>query len=732
MTRPDSSANPAFTLDPDGVGWITFDDPDRSQNVLDESVMSTLRRRLEQARTSAADGRLSVLVFISGKPGRFIAGANIDDIAAITDPADGELKARLGQQLYQQIEELAVPTVAAIDGLCLGGGFELALACRFRVCSDAEATRMALPEVQLGLLPGWGGTTRLPRLVGLRAALEPLLSGASVRPSKARRIGLVSQVLPAAGFRQHVHAFAERTPALGSQASRPAHRWPSRLVDDSLIGRQLVLRVARRRVRAKTGGHYPAPLKIIEVLLRGLSRPVDEALAIEAEGFGELTATSVHANLLHLFRMRERARKTRLHFPGFEPESIARLGVLGAGVMGGGIAQLAAAEGIEARLKDIHDVAISGGLRHARELFSKAVKGRRMTRIAADRALERIAGGLTWSGFAQADLVVEAVVERMDVKRAVLRECEAQVSDRCIIATNTSSLSVDVMAGALRHPERFAGLHFFNPVHRMPLVEIVRGHKTSPQTLATLHAVTVALGKVPIVCADGVGFVVNRILGPYLNEAGFLLADGATVDEIDQVALTFGLPMGPLRLMDEVGLDIARHVGASLHEAFGERMVPAPPLLALAGSERLGRKNGSGFYRYEKGVDQGVDETVYAELGESVPTARGVEAGGPGPDAIRSRLVLVMINEAARVLDEEIVTEAGEVDLGMIMGTGFPPFRGGLLRFADTLHPRGLVERLRHLEVSVGPRFAPAPLIERLASENRTFYDAFPAVSRVS
>jgi 3-hydroxyacyl-CoA dehydrogenase/enoyl-CoA hydratase/3-hydroxybutyryl-CoA epimerase len=726
MTSTPPPANPHFTLDADGVGWITFDDPERRLNVLDEAVMARFADLVEEAHRRAVEGDMDVLVLESGKAGSFMAGADLDAIAEISDPGDGEEKARQGQAIYLALENLPVPTVAALNGLCLGGGLEMALACRFRVCSDADATRLGLPEVQLGLLPGWGGTTRLPRLVGLQAALDLLLTGSRVKPSKARRMGLVSEVLPHATFRREVRAFARRALELPPGASRPRRSLLTRLGDDTLPGRLAILAVARRKVMEKTGGHYPAPLKILDVLRRSLGRPVADALAVEARAFGELTATAAHRNLLHLFHLREAARKTASRVPDGEPAEVGRLGVLGAGIMGGGIAQLAAFRDVQVRMKDIRDDAVTGGLRHARELFDKAVQRRKLPPREADRRMALIHGGLAWHGFGTADVVVEAVVERMEVKTSVLRECEGEVGEACVLATNTSSLSVDEMARSLSRPEHFAGMHFFNPVHKMPLVEIVRGEATSARTAATLHAFAVALGKVPVLCRDGPGFIVNRILGPYLNEAGWLLADGATVQEIDAAATGFGMPMGPLRLMDEVGLDIAAHAGATLHEAFGERLAPAPPLQALGATERLGRKGERGFYLYDGGRETGVDEAVYADLADALPRDRGRSHGGPESGEIRERLVLAMVNEGARVLEDGVATSAGDVDLAMIMGTGFPPFRGGLLRFADDTHPRAVVEILNRLARDVGSRFTPAPLLERLARDDVTFYQAFP------
>lgn len=721
MDQTDSS--PRFTLDTNGVGWITFDDPERSLNVLDAGVMARLSSCLDDARQQAIAGRLKVLVFESGKSDSFIAGADLAAISEIEGPDDGEAKSRAGQELYREIEAFPTPTVAAIHGLCLGGGFEMALACRYRICSDHPRTRLGLPEVQLGILPGWGGTTRLPRLIGLQAALDILLTGDPIKPSKAQRIGLVSEVVPHPVFRERVEAFALETLELPHGASRPERGFFTRLLDDTLPGRLAVLATARRRVLEKTGGRYPAPLKILEVLRKGMGRKIPDAFAIEARAFGELTATPTHANLVHLFHLREGARKTATAVPDGTPRPVERLGVVGAGVMGGGIAQLAAFRDVAVRMKDIRDDAVAGGLRHAQSLFDKAVDRRKLRRDDADRKMALIQGGLEWNGFHSADLLIEAVVERMDVKRAVLTEAEGVLEEGAILATNTSSLSVDAMAEALARPALFCGIHFFNPVHKMPLVEVVRGARTSADTVATAHAFAVALGKVPVVCADGPGFLVNRILGPYMNEAGHLLADGASIAAIDKAATDFGMPMGPLRLMDEVGLDIARHAGATLHEAFGDRLSPAAPLQKLADTERLGRKNGRGFYRYDEGgKESGVDPDVLVELGDAIPRTT---AQPPDTDEIRQRLVLAMVNEAARVLEDGIVTDAGSLDLAMIMGTGFPPFRGGLLRFADAHHPRSLVDMLEGLAERNGPRFEPAPLIRQLAEEDRGFYAAF-------
>jgi 3-hydroxyacyl-CoA dehydrogenase / enoyl-CoA hydratase / 3-hydroxybutyryl-CoA epimerase len=713
------AVNPTFEIDANAVGWITFDDPERPLNVLSESVMRGFAEALDDARAAGREGRVRVVVIRSGKPDSFIAGADVDAIASIEDPAQAETKIRLGQAIFMDVETMPVPTVAAIHGVCLGGGTELALACRYRILSDSDKTKVGLPEVMLGILPGWGGTTRLPRLVGLQAALDMLLTGKQINPRKAKRIGFADAVVPADIFAGMIDEFVAGVLDGTTTRAKPKRGLMTRLLDESYPGRKLVIRTARKKVLAGTGGHYPAPLRILDVLDRNLSKSVERSLEEEARAEAELIVSPVCKNLVHVFHMREAARKVGVG--GGEAREVHALGVLGAGVMGGGIAQLAAYKDIRVYMKDIRHDAVTGGLQHARQLFDKAVKRRKLTRREAAQHMELITGGLEYHGLSNADLVIEAVVERMEVKRAVLAEAEQNVSPDCVLATNTSSLSVDTMAEALGRPERFCGMHFFNPVHRMPLVEVIRGADSSDWAVATVYALALRLGKVPVVVGDGPGFLVNRVLGPYLNEAGFLLGDGASIQEVDRAAKKFGMPMGPLRLIDEVGIDVSAHAGASLHEALGARLTPSPVLVALGKTERLGKKGGRGFYLYEKGRQKDVDETVYAELGSAVPAVRKKLT----EREIRRRLVVQMINEAARALSEGIVRTAADVDLAMIMGTGFPPFRGGLLRFADSVHPRGILDRARDLSEKYGDRFTPAPLIEELAAADRTFYDAF-------
>ncbi|HEY0306427.1 MAG TPA: 3-hydroxyacyl-CoA dehydrogenase NAD-binding domain-containing protein [Longimicrobiales bacterium] len=709
---PDVSAV-TLRVEGDGVAWIVFDGAGKL-NILKSGVLMRLNDVLGEVEQGIADRRIKAVIIRSGKEGSFIAGADIDEIAGVTDPAEGAEKARLGQSIFTRIEKLRAPTIAAIDGVCLGGGTEMILACGYRLASDRKETRIGLPEIMLGILPGFGGTTRLPRLVGLSNALPIILTGKPVDAKKAERIGLIDERVPPPALYPRAHdvalAFIAGKPPV-KKKKRPV---TTRLLDQTALGHQLVLKQARKQVMKETKGHYPAPLKVLDIINKMLGANVEESLAIEARALGELIVTDVSKNLIHVFRLNEAAKKSPV---AAAPRRVERVAVLGAGVMGGGIAQLLAYRGFAVRMKDIKPEAIGLGLKHAWDAFSKQVKRRRLERREAQKMMQRIAPTLDYSGFGTVELVIEAVIEKVDVKKAVLKEVEGKAAANTIITSNTSSLSISEMQTALARPTDFCGMHFFNPVERMPLVEIIRGRQTSDEAIATVHAVARKLEKTPVLVNDGAGFLVNRILAPYLNEAGWLLADGATIESVDKALANFGMPMGPIRLLDEVGLDVSRHAGRVMYEAFGERLRPAPPLEAMEKSKRLGKKGGVGFYKYEDGKEKEIDQSVYAELG--LKPGRQVSEKD-----IQQRAVFVMINEAARILEDGIVATPGDVDLGMIMGTGFPPFRGGLLRYADTLGLRSIVNELERYQKELGERFAPAPLLKRKADAGETFYGA--------
>ncbi len=716
MLRTSSDTQAALTLEvsSEGVAWIVFDRPNSRVNLLTSAVMAHLDVLLAEVENRIASGSIRSLVVRSGKPGMFIAGADISEILSVATAADAEAAARAGQRIFQRLELLDVPTVAAVDGVCLGGGCELILACRKRIASDSADTRLGLPEVRLGIIPAWGGTTRLPRVVGLRDALPLILTGKPVTARKAQQIGLVDEVVPAPVLYERAGALAMEL--VGGEPRRERNRGIGRrLLNETRPGRALLFSRARKQVERETRGHYPAPLLALDTLSESVTAPPVEAFDNEAKAAGRLIVTPVSKNLIHVFELMESAKKRGPHA---HARKVQRVGVLGAGVMGGGIAQLLAGQDLSVRLKDVDANAVGLGLRHARNGFGKSVERRRMTKRDAERHMNHIEPTLDYTGFGGLDLVIEAVVERMDVKRKVLQEVESRVRQECVITTNTSSLSITEMQSVLLRPAEFCGMHFFNPVHRMPLVEVIRGAHTSDEAAATVFELARRLGKTPVIVKDGPGFLVNRILSPYLNEAGWLLAEGATIEAIDQAMLDFGMPMGPLRLLDEIGLDVARHAAGVMHEAFGERMRPAPPLAALAATRLLGKKSGSGFYNYDGDKQIGPNMEVSAILDGS---PSGSRAGVPA-EQIRTRTVLAMVNEAARILEDGIVSDAHDVDLGMITGTGFPPFRGGLLRYADSLGAPVVLARLESLASEHGPRFEPAPLLRELVGSGRGFY----------
>jgi 3-hydroxyacyl-CoA dehydrogenase/enoyl-CoA hydratase/3-hydroxybutyryl-CoA epimerase len=715
----------------------TFDLPNEKVNKLSKAVLSEADSLLTELEKAGAEGKIEALVLLSGKPGNFIAGADIEMIQATQTAEEAESLSSAGHKIFNRWEDLPFPTVAAVQGAALGGGCEFALASTAIVMATDSATRIGLPEVMLGLLPGAGGTTRLPRKLGLAGSLDLLLTGKNLSGERAYKAGLAEAALPKENFRDaalrwtkaNLKALKEGTrigkePKLGGVGGTMGS-----IMEKTPVGRSVILKKAREGVMSKTKGQYPAPLEILDVLtsvgasygdrLKGDAR--DRALAREAQGFGRLAATDISKNLIRIFFMTEAVKKSKGVAPGsiVTSQLIHVGGVLGAGVMGGGIAQLFADKNVQARMKDVTTAALMTGVQSATKIFQKQVQRKKINKRQFLQKLNLIAPILDYAGFHGTELVVEAIVENMEIKKKVLAELESQVRDTCVIATNTSSLSVTEMQSALRHPERFAGMHFFNPVNKMPLVEVIRGEKSSDDAVSAVYQFSKQLGKTPIVVKDAPGFLVNRLLAPYLNEATFLLAEGVPVEQLDEVLLKFGMPMGPMELIDEIGVDVGAKVGHVLNDAFGARMLPAPLNDKIVKAGRLGKKNGKGIYKYEtegKKVNKVLDPSVYELLGLT-PTP-----GAIPDEEILERCVLPMINEAARCLDEGVVASASEVDLGMIMGTGFPPFRGGLLRYADSLGAKSIVDRLRKYEKRFGARYEPAPSLLARAEHGQQFY----------
>lgn len=700
-------------VDRDRIGWLVFDRPDASVNLLSAAVLRRLDALLAELESRIANGQLVAVAVRSGKEGTFIAGADVSEIAGVDSAEDARAASAEGQRIFRRLERLRVPTVAFIDGTCLGGGTELSLHCDHRAASDRGSTRIGLPEVRLGILPGFGGCVKLPRLVGIQQALGLILGGKPISAERARRIGLVDRVLPSHALEREVPAFVEDVIAGRVPRAEPRLGLRDRFLERTLPGRKLLFGLTRKKVRAETRGFYPAPLRAIDVVEETAGAGPDEAYRIESEALGELLAGDVSRALVRVFLIGQAAKKA---LPG-EVLDLARpvrsAAVVGAGVMGGAIAELAVASDVRTVLKDIDREALEAGQRHAAELLRKAAKARVFSEEEAGLKLALLSGTLAYDGFEEVDLAIEAVVERMAVKQQVFRELETEVGPDAVLATNTSSLSVTEMGTALARPERLVGLHFFNPVHKMPLVEVIRAERTDDRALATAFRFALDTGKTPVVVADRPGFLVNRLLGPYLGEAGRLVEEGVPIDAIDAALRAFGMPMGPCRLLDEIGLDVARHAGGEMAAALGDRLAPSEVVDRLIDDGRLGRKNGRGFYLYEEGRAKGVDPAVaalFGPAGAEVPASR-----------IRERCLWPMVNEAARALEEGIVASADLLDLAMIMGTGFPPFRGGPLRWADDEGLARIHEGLNGLADELGERFRPAPLLARVAEQRGTF-----------
>ena len=605
-----------------------------------------------------------------------------------------------------------------------GGAYELALACDRIVAADAPSTRIGLPETMLGILPAWGGSTRLPRRIGPALALDAILTGRLFKARAAKKRGMVDRLTQP----EYLVRIASDIAMKRKTAPRPKRGLAGLFVDKNPLATRTIASAARKTVMKKTKGHYPAPLAAIDIVAGAAHRSVKKNLAAEAEAAADLAVGRICKNLIGIFHMSEAAKKLKTLPGGTAAPVPTRVGVLGGGVMGGAIASLSAEKGIASRLFDIAPAALDEAVVEHRTEIAKKRKRKRLQPHEAAAAEDRFEVSRTLDGFGRTELVVEAVAERMDIKRKVFAGIAEKVADDAILATNTSSLSVDEIAEGVPHPERFVGMHFFNPVRKMPLVEIVRGKATSEETIARTAALALKLGKTPVVVGDCAGFVVNRLLGPYLDEALRQFAGGLDPARIDDVAEAFGMPMGPLRLLDEVGFDIATHAAASLLSAYGARMSPCTALEALVHEGRLGKKSGKGFYLHP-GPDAKKGETP--ELATDLARFQAPTAASDLSDQdMLDRMLLPMLNEAAYAMAESIVDSPSELDLATVFGMGFPPFHGGLLRWADTLGAAEIVRRIETMAVADdvrarpdgAERFRPAPLLVEMARENRGWY----------
>ena len=704
MTQQES----AFSLSygDNGVAWLKIDVPEEKMNTLQSAFVEQVSDVLAELK---AKQDIKGLVVHSGKPDNFIAGADIRMLAACTTAEEAQQLAAKGQELFAELEALPFHVVAAIHGPCLGGGMELALACHSRVCSDDDKTRLGLPEVQLGLLPGSGGTQRLPRLIGVANALDMILTGKQLRAKKAKKLGVVDEAVP----HSILLDIAEKQ-ALKAKPKRK-HSFQDWAMGGNALGRSLVFDQAAKKTHEKTRGNYPAADAILEVIKFGLQFGMEKGLKQEAKRFGELVMSSESAALRSIFFATTAMKKET--GSDAKPGEIKRVGVLGGGLMGGGISHVTATKAkYPVRIKDIANDGILNAMAYNYKLLDKKRKRRIISKADLQKQMMSIAGGTDYTGFGNVDVVVEAVFEDLKLKHQMVKEIEENAKAETIFATNTSSLPIHQIAEAAERPENVVGLHYFSPVEKMPLVEVIPHAGTSPETVATVVALAKKQGKTPIVVGDKAGFYVNRILAPYMNEAASVLLSGEPIEHLDAALLDFGFPVGPITLLDEVGVDIGAKIMPIMVEELGERFRGPDVFDVLLNDGRKGRKSGKGFYLYNS-KKKSVDKTVYKLL--NIKPEKKAEGS-----VLAMRCSLMMLNEAARCLDEGVIQSARDGDIGAIFGIGFPPFLGGPFRYMDQLGIKRVVELLNEHADKYGERFKPCDKLIAMANEGQSFYQA--------
>lgn len=711
----------------DGIAVITLNLPGESINKITRGVRDefvTMFDRLER------DQSVRAAILVSGKPDTFIAGADIDEFIQLGTASALERLSREGQLLLDSMERLRIPLIAAIHGACLGGGLEAVLACRYRIATDHPKTVLALPEVQLGLIPGGGGTQRLPRLVGLRAALDMILSSKNIRAKKALQMGLVDEMVHPSILRK---VAMQRARELADGTRKPFRKGgglTTFALEGNPAGRALIFKKARESVLAKTKGHYPAPLAAIEAVSAGYSGGKARGFSEESRLFGEMGATDVSKQLVSLFFATTALKKDTGVASDARPSDVDRIAILGAGFMGSGIAAIAVQQGTMVRLKDADHTRVAKGFAAIRDVVKERLVRRQITRAQFSDYMALVGGSIDYSGFGSVDLVIEAVFEDLAVKHQVLGEVEAVIGNQAIFASNTSTIPIARIAEASRHPERMLGMHFFSPVHKMPLLEVIVTPATLPEVTATVVAYGKKLGKTVIVVNDGPGFYVNRILSPYINEAARLLDEGTQIEQIDSALTDFGFPVGPITLIDEVGLDVAAKAGKIMSEAFGARLTPPVSLARVVEAGRYGRKVRKGFYKYDDEGKKGEpDSSVYSlfRATDSISSAPSSARSESGPQPvtaaeIQQRCVLGMLNEAVRCLEEGVIRSARDGDVGAVFGFGFPPFRGGPFRYMDSIGSETLVQQMEDLNGRFPGRYSPADSLLEMARRGGRFY----------
>ncbi|GAA0568860.1 fatty acid oxidation complex subunit alpha FadB [Halomonas salifodinae] len=705
----------------EGIARLTFDLRDESVNKLSRAVIEELG---EAVKALQGESGLQGLVIDSAKD-VFIVGADITEFHGVFEKDEAylvEMNQRV-HAIFNAIEDLPFPTVTAINGIALGGGCEVALTTDYRVMADSA--RLGLPETKLGILPGWGGCVRLPRLIGADNAIEWIAGGTENKAEAALKMGAVDAVVPGDQLEAAALDLLARAASgeLDYRARRAEKTSPLKL---GPIEQMMAFETAKGYVAGKAGPHYPAPVESIKVIQKGAGESRERAQAIEAKAFAKLAKTDVCFNLVGLF-LNDQLVKKKAGKYAKQVAPIQQAAVLGAGIMGGGIAYQSASKGTPILMKDIKEEALELGLKEARKLFAKQVERKKLTTEQMAEKLSHIRPTLSYGDFGHVDLVVEAVVENPRVKEAVLTELEDQVDEKTILTSNTSTISIDRLAQNLKRPENFCGMHFFNPVHRMPLVEVIRGEKSSDAAVAATVAYARAMGKTPIVVNDCPGFLVNRVLFPYFGGFSLLMEQGADFQRVDKLMEKFGWPMGPAYLLDVVGMDTAVHAGEVMAEGFPERMGSLggggdkSAIQLMFEKDRLGQKNAKGFYAYEedkKGKPRKVvDEEAIALVQQVVKESRELS-----DEEIIARMMVPLCLETVRCLEDGIVGSAAEADMALIYGIGFPPFRGGALRYIDALGVAEFVAQAERLAEELGPLYAPTETLRRMAADGTRFY----------
>ena len=708
----------SLTIDEQNLAWLAIDVPNEKMNTLQAAFAEEMKAVFEQLKEKQSS--IKGLIVHSLKPDNFIAGADVRMLDACQTVDEAESLARQGQDMFQTLSDLPYPVVAAIHGPCLGGGLELALACDYRVCSDSDKTRLGLPEVQLGLLPGSGGTQRLPRLIGLLPSLDLILTGKQLRAKKAKKLGVVDACVPQTILLNVAKDFVEKHASKGSGkkggkriASKSKASTKEKMISRNGLGRKVIFEQAAKKTNKKTRGNYPATDAILDVIRYGLENGFEKGLQYEAKRFSELVMTTESKALRSIFFATTEMKKE--NGADAKPAPVQKVGVLGGGLMGAGISHVSVAKAkVPVRIKDVSNDGVLNALNYNFKLFDKQRKRRIISKSGLEANMLQLSGGIDFTNFNHIDVVIEAVFEDLDLKQSMVADIESNAKPSTIFATNTSSLPIHKIAEKAERPENVVGLHYFSPAEKMPLVEVIPHETTSDETISTVVALAKKQGKTPIVVKDTAGFYVNRILAPYMNEAAHLLLANEPIEKLDSALLDFGFPVGPITLLDEVGVDIGAKIIPILVNELGERFQGPDVFDVLLNDGRKGRKSGKGFYTY-KGKDKEVDKSVYKLL-KLQPEPKLSD------NDISLRCVLPMLNEAVRCLDEGIIRSPRDGDIGAIFGIGFPPFLGGPFRYMDQVGIESLVEMMNDFAKKYGDRFAPCDGLLTRAGLGETFY----------